>query len=130
MGMRNGFRVARGLNDKFVCFFNSRNARRKQSGTLVWWFKDFLDKVGHDNAALIMHTDPYDQHGQNLQSIINELGLTNGEVMFSREKVGAADLALMYGCADCTVAISDAEGFGLSTLESLSCGTPILVTMT
>ena len=29
-----------------------------------------------------------------------------------------------------TVNISDAEGFGLATLESLSCGTPIIVTMT
>ena len=31
---------------------------------------------------------------------------------------------------DCTINISDAEGFGLSTLESLSCGTPIIATMT
>ena len=32
--------------------------------------------------------------------------------------------------ADYTINISDAEGFGLSTLESLSCGTPIIVNMT
>jgi glycosyltransferase involved in cell wall biosynthesis len=32
--------------------------------------------------------------------------------------------------ADFTLNISDAEGFGLSTLESLSCGTPIIVNMT
>ena len=32
--------------------------------------------------------------------------------------------------ADLTINISDAEGFGLATLESLSCATPILVTMT
>jgi glycosyltransferase involved in cell wall biosynthesis len=31
---------------------------------------------------------------------------------------------------DCTINISDAEGFGLATLESLSCGTPIIATMT
>ena len=31
---------------------------------------------------------------------------------------------------DCTVNISDAEGFGLATLESLSCATPIIVNMT
>ena len=31
---------------------------------------------------------------------------------------------------DCTINISDAEGFGLATLESLSCGTPIIVNMT
>jgi glycosyltransferase involved in cell wall biosynthesis len=31
---------------------------------------------------------------------------------------------------DCTINISDAEGFGLATLESLACGTPIIVNMT
>ena len=39
-------------------------------------------------------------------------------------------LGMFYNVADCTVNISDAEGFGLATLESLSCGTPILVNMT
>ena len=39
-------------------------------------------------------------------------------------------LAMMYNIADCTINISDAEGFGLATLESLSCGTPIIATMT
>ena len=37
---------------------------------------------------------------------------------------------MMYNMADVTVGISDAEGFGLSTFESLSCETPIIVTMT
>jgi glycosyltransferase involved in cell wall biosynthesis len=37
---------------------------------------------------------------------------------------------MMYNMADCTINISDAEGFGLATLESLSCGTPIIVTLT
>ena len=36
----------------------------------------------------------------------------------------------MYNMVDCTINISDAEGFGLATLESLSCGTPIIVNMT
>jgi glycosyltransferase involved in cell wall biosynthesis len=124
------WRTARGLNDKLVVFWNNRNARRKQSGTLIWWFKEFLDKVGHDKATLIMHTDVKDVHGQDLEAIIHELGLTNGEVLFSREKVTPKDLAAMYNMADLTVNIADAEGFGLGTLESMSCGTPILVTMT
>jgi len=124
------FKIEKGLDNKFVCFWNNRNARRKQSGTLIWWFKEFLDKVGHDKATLIMHTDVHDQHGQDLQVIIHELGLINGEVLFSREKVGAQDLAMIYNSVDLTINISDAEGFGLATLESLYCGTPILVTMT
>ena len=124
------FREQRGLTDKFVCFWNNRNARRKQSGTLIWWFKEFLDKVGHDKASLIMHTDTKDVHGQDLEAIIHELGLTNGEVLFSRDKVSPHDLAMVYNAADLTINISDAEGFGLATLESLSSGTPILVNMT
>ena len=39
-------------------------------------------------------------------------------------------LANLYNMADCTINISDAEGFGLATLESLACETPIIVTMT
>ena len=124
------FKKQKGLDGKFVCFWNNRNARRKQSGTLIWWFKEFLDRVGHDKAALIMHTDIKDHNGQDLEAIIQELGLTNGEVLFSQDKVAPVDLAMMYNMADLTINIADAEGFGLATLESLSSGTPILVTMT
>ena len=124
------YKSDRGLTNKFVCFWNNRNARRKQSGTVIWWFKDFLDKVGHDKACLIMHTEVHDQNGQDLEAIIHELGLTDGQVLFSRNKVEPKDLAAVYNMADLTINIADAEGFGLGTLESLSCGTPILVNMT
>ena len=115
---------------KFVVFWNNRNARRKQSGSLIFWFKKFLDVVGHDKAALIMHTDTKDAHGQDLDAIISHLGLTNGEVKFSRQKIPPEALAALYNAVDITINISDAEGFGLGTLESLSCGTPIIVSMT
>ena len=111
-------------------FWNNRNARRKQSGSLIYWFKEFLDKVGRDKAMLLMHTNPTDQAGQNLHAIVSSLGLTNGEVKFSTSKVPPQQMALMYNMADCTVNIADAEGFGLSSLESLSCGTPVINTMT
>lgn len=116
--------------DRMIFFWNNRNARRKQSGTLVYWFKEFLDKVGHDNACLIMHTDPKDPHGQDLEHIIRDLKLSDGQVMISRQKIPAEGLAMLYNMADCTINISDAEGFGLATLESLACETPIIVNMT
>ena len=77
-----------------------------------------------------MHTDVRDPYGQNLQAIIESVGLTNGEVVFSQNKIATKDMAAFYNMADCTLNISDAEGFGLATLESLSCETPIIVTMT
>jgi glycosyltransferase involved in cell wall biosynthesis len=114
----------------FLFFWNSRNARRKQSGSLIWWFKEFLDEVGHDKARLLMHTDPKDRHGQDLDAIIQEVGLTNGEVLFSKAKLSLPDVAALYNLADCTMAVSDAEGFGLSIMESLACETPVIVNMT
>jgi glycosyltransferase involved in cell wall biosynthesis len=117
-------------NKKFTVFWNSRNARRKNPGSVVWWFNDFLNIVGKDKAKLLMHTDPKDVHGPDLEAIINELGLTNGEVMFSPARIGPQDLAAMYNISDVTVSLSDAEGFGLSTMESLACETPIVVPKT
>ena len=116
--------------DKKIFFWNNRNARRKQSGTLIWWFKEWLDKVGHDKATLLMHTDARDPHGQDLPHIIEHLNIDDGQVLISTKKVTPEELAIMYNAADFTLNISDAEGFGLSTLESLSCGTPIIVNMT
>ena len=118
--------------DKTIFFWNNRNARRKQSGTLIWWFKEWLDKENmHEKAQLIMHTDPKDPHGQDLEHIIDHLGLnTHRQVLLSMKKVPPQDLAAMYNMVDCTINISDAEGFGLATLESMSCGTPIIATLT
>jgi len=116
--------------DKFIVFWNNRNARRKQTGSLIFWFKEFLDKVGHDKAMLLMHTDPKDPYGQDVETIMSELDLFDGQVMISKEKYPPEVLSMLYNIADITVNISDAEGFGLATLESLSCETPIIVTMT
>jgi len=124
------FRSVNNIDDKMIFFWNNRNARRKQSGSLIWWFKEFLNQVGHDKAMLLMHTDPHDVHGQDLLRIMNRLGLTNGEVMISSKKVPPEHLSMIYNIADCTINISDAEGFGLATFESLACETPIIVTMT
>ena len=42
--------------------------------------------MGHDKAMLLMHTDIRDPNGQDLEAIIYELGLTDGQVIFSTEK--------------------------------------------
>jgi glycosyltransferase involved in cell wall biosynthesis len=118
------------LQDKFKFFWNNRNARRKQSGTLMFWFRKFLDKVGDDKAVLIMHTEVNDPNGQPLEFLAQQLNLNKGQVVFSKNKVPPEQLAVMYNLADCTINIADAEGFGLGTLESLACETPIIVTMT
>ena len=135
-GQRNAFRKQHfGFEDEhFLVFWSNRNARRKQSGSLIYWFNDFLKKLKKKDknakATLLMHTEPKDQNGQDLNAIINELGLVNKEVLISPQKVPPDALTDIYNAADCTINISDAEGFGLATFESLACETPVIVTMT
>ncbi len=117
-------------NKRFVLFWNNRNARRKQSGSLMFWFNDFLNKVGRDKATLIMHTEPKDPNGQDLIAIRDHLGLDEHQFKLSTQKLTIEQLSTLYNSVDCTINVSDAEGFGLSTLESLATETPIIVNMT
>ena len=120
------------LKDRFVFFWNNRNARRKQTGSLLYWFRNFLNlpDVDRNKVCLFLHTDPNDPHGQPIQYLVDTLGFKEGEVVLSTNKLPSEQMSMLYNLADCTVNISDAEGFGLATLESLSCGTPIIVNMT
>ena len=116
--------------DNVIFFWNNRNARRKMSGSVLYWFAEWAKQVGTDKVSLIMHTDPKDMHGQDLVYMIDTLGVTDGCISLSTQKYPPEMLAHLYSIADCTVNAADAEGFGLSTMESLSCGVPIIATMT
>jgi glycosyltransferase involved in cell wall biosynthesis len=116
--------------DKTFFFWTNRNARRKMSGSVLWWYKEFLDKVGQDKAFLLMHTDPKDPHGQDLEAIARELGLTRDQFALSVAKIPPQELAKFYNAADCILNVSDAEGVGMGTIESMACETPIIINMT
>ena len=73
-----------------------------------------------------MHTEPTDPNGPDLMQIVKDLELDKGQVLFSRDKIDEQKMATLYNLADVTVNISDAEGFGLSCLESLACETPVV----
>ena len=117
-------------NKRFTFFWNNRNARRKQSGSLMFWFNDFLDRVGRNKATLIMHTEPKDPNGQDLIAIKERLGFDDNQFKLSTNKLSIQQLSVLYNSVDCTINVSDAEGFGLATLESLATETPIIVNMT
>ena len=119
-----------GEDQRFTFFWNNRNARRKMSASLMYWFNEFAEEVGPENVRLVMHTEPKDPNGPDLVQILDNLDAMDGRIVFSTKKIPPEALAIVYNIADCTINISDAEGFGLATLESMACGTPIIVNMT
>lgn len=119
--------------DHFVAFWNNRNARRKRPGDVIEAWKLFIDKLqekhGHKNAVLLMHTDPFDQEGPNLQEVARVMGV-EGNVTFSKERIDFNQMNVLYNITDFTLNISFAEGFGLSTLEAMTVGKPIIALKT
>lgn len=119
--------------DWFKVLWVNRNAHRKMPNDLIQSWKVFLDelqeKEGHRNACLIMHTDPLDQEGPNLQAVCQLFGVEQ-HVWFSNQRTDFGKMNVLHNLVDCCVSISKAEGFGLSTLISLQVGKPIIALKT
>ncbi len=119
--------------DHFVGIWVNRNAKRKRSSDVVHSWRMFLDnleeKHGHRNATLIMHCDPYDQEGANLIQVA-EMFEVHNNILFSTERLDFEQMNVLYNISDFCINISFAEGFGLSTLESMMTGTPIIAQTT
>ena len=118
-----------GTTDIDYFFWNNRNARRKQTGTLAFWFNEYCENNPDKNIKLVMHTNPKDSYGTDLECVIETIGAQD-RIILSTDKISQENLAQLYSGATATINISDAEGFGLSTLESMSCETPIIVNLT
>ena len=120
-------------DDHFIGVWVNRNARRKQPGDVLQGWKIFLDKLeakhGHRKATLIMHTDPIDKEGPNLFVVADMLGVSDN-IFFSTARFEFEQMNVLYNISDFCLNRSSAEGFGLSTLEAMQAGKPIVVLKT
>ena len=118
--------------DNFVCLWMNRNCKRKRAAdVLVSWSK-FLNKFDQEkrkSLTLLMHTDPKDHAGTNLFEIASSLNILD-TVAFSTQKLETSFINIIHNISNVTLNISFNEGFGLTTLESMMVGTPIIVTKT
>ena len=114
----------------FIALFNSRNIHRKRTSDLVLAYTKMCDELPEEKAKkclLVLHTDPVDQHGTDLPTLVN--ALCPYPVAFSSQKLNPNMLNYLYNLADVSCNPSSAEGFGLSHMESLMAGTPTITTV-
>jgi glycosyltransferase involved in cell wall biosynthesis len=119
--------------DHFTALFVSRNARRKMPSDILVSWKQFMnelkEKHGHSKATLVMHTEPLDPEGPNLHHVVEMLNIKDS-VFFSKNRIEFGDMNKLYNACDTVVNRSCNEGFGLSTLEAMMCGKPIIAIKT
>jgi glycosyltransferase involved in cell wall biosynthesis len=122
-------------NYDFTLMFNSRNIRRKSVPDTLAAFKLFLDKLPKEKAdkcAIILHTQPIDEHGTDLYSVRDILFTEEqcSQIYFSDQRISSEEINLLYNLSDAVILLSSNEGWGLSLTEGMMCGKMIIANVT
>lgn len=86
----------------------------------------------HPDTMLYLHTAMLAGDGENLHEFCEQMGLTDGSVIYSEQQQYALGypesfLQDLYCSFDVLTNVSMGEGFGITILEAQACGTPVIV---
>jgi glycosyltransferase involved in cell wall biosynthesis len=122
-----------GKEYEYCVFFNSRNIRRKQIPDTILAFRHFVDRLPKEKAekcVLLLHTQPVDEHGTDLNAVIELLCPEYCNVVFTKGPMAPQQLNWLYNIADTQILLTSNEGWGLSLTEAILSGTPIIANVT
>lgn len=127
-------RLFAGEGVEFAILYNNRNIRRKMTSDIILAYKLFTSKLTPEQVAktrLVLHTQPVDENGTDLIVVIETLcpELQNN-ITFTNARFSPQDMCMLYNSCDVTINIGSNEGWGLSSTESMMCGTPIINNVT
>jgi len=118
----------------FVVLFNSRNIRRKQIPDTILAFRHFVDTLPKEKAQkclLLLHTQPADEHGTDLNAVIDLFCSEDYiNVHFTGGMMDHTRMNWLYNLADTCILLTSNEGWGLSLTEAILSGTPIIANVT
>ena len=123
-----------GKDIDYVLFFNSRNIRRKQIPDTILAFRHFVDRLPKEKAQkclLLMHTQPVEEHGTDLNAVIELLcSEAHINVHFTGGMLPPDRMNWLYNLADTCILLTSNEGWGLSLTEALLAGKCIIANVT
>ena len=126
--------IFKGKEFEFVLFFNSRNIRRKQIPDTILAFRHFVDRLPKEQAKkclFLLHTQPVDEHGTDLNAVIDLLCPEDYcNVYFTGGMFDPERMNWLYNLADAQILLTSNEGWGLSLTEALVAGLPIIANVT
>jgi len=128
-------KMKQGKDINFTVLFNSRNIRRKQIPDTILAFKYFVDTLSQEDkekALLLLHTQPVDNNGTDLNAVIDLLAPSEQgyNIHFTGGQLSPQEMNYLYNIADATILLSSNEGWGLALTESLLTGTPFVANVT
>jgi glycosyltransferase involved in cell wall biosynthesis len=109
------------LPEKYLLYLGNFKPH-KNIKSLVYAFKQIEQKFL--NYKLVL-AGPLDEHGQVIQKLVSDLGLTT-RVLFTDTIKEADNPEALLSMAEVFVFPTLYEGFGLPPLEAMACGTPVV----
>jgi len=118
------------LGKNFVVGTVARNQPRKMLDRTLKIFAEFAQDK--QDVRLFLHLDPNDPaQATHLPTMVNDLKLHN-KVRFSGMQVWhgfpLSEMPRLYNLMDVFLLSTSGEGFGIPTIEAMSCGVPVVVT--
>lgn len=128
--------------DAFIIGSVARLNPRKHNMRLLQAFKDFIDNIPDEdkkNVYLYLHLDPKDplflkdkNHDYMFLEMVNTFGIDD-RVIFTKnnyflEGLSIEEMIRLYNVFDIHAIATGGEGFGVPTIEAMSCGVPSIIT--
>ena len=122
---------------KFKILYLNRNIRRKSPADVALAYKHMMDKLTPEqrkDCCLVWHAAPSDENGTDMRAVCKTL-LPDYPVIFTHDNhqngsFNDEEMNFVFNSCDVYINMASNEGFGLGSLEALTCGTPIVVNVT
>ena len=120
---------------KFKILYMNRNIRRKNPGDVALAYKHMMDKLTPEqrkDCVFVWQSAVSDENGTDMRAVCQTL-LPDYPVIFTHDIGGPMNIEEMnflMNSMDVYINMASNEGFGLGSLEALTCGTPIVVNVT
>lgn len=118
------------LIDKFIVGNVNRNQPRKRLDLTIAYFAEWVHRYERDDARLYLHVAPTgDRDGYDVVQLAEYYGVLN-KLLLAQPKVwnGPSEqyMARTYNSFDVNVNTGQGEGMGLTALEGMACGVPLI----
>lgn len=116
---------------KFIISNINRNQLRKDIPTTVFAFKAYKEKY-NKNSFLYLHMNPEDPQGWHLRTFMEQTGLEeHTDYTFTppgliKQPPEPGFLNMIYNASDLYLTTTTGEGFGLTIIEAMAAGCPVV----
>lgn len=112
--------------DMFVCLMIAKNSGNLDRKAFVYNLEAFRNFSRYNKCKIIIKSGIYDK--EYISKLIKKLKLEKHVIPLISDYLNTDQLADLYNIADVLLAASTSEGFGIPSVESQFCGTPVITT--